>query len=423
MRKFSNNNLLKNLGITFGESVITKGLNFLIIILLTRSLGPVDYGKFSFLFAMIALSCALFDFGMENTAVRFSSREKDKKDAIFGLYLIIKFLILIILLPAILLGGEFLLGLIGKEEISPFLPYLLFGLIGESLFYVNDTYLQANQHFRLRAILSITRYSISALYIMTLITFNLAYLQWVFLLYLVPLFVSMVFIGAYIRFIHALLKEKLEHGLLQEMWQYERWMMNYSIANNLLGRIDFFMLALWVGFSEIGIYNAAFQLCAIISFLPYILGKVLLPALAELDENGIFQTTQKVSRITLAGGILAALLIPIAPVLIPLLLGEDYAEATSIVQILLLSFVAGLMSMPYEQALYSLGKPQVMGIGRYTQLGVVVILNILTIPRFGIYAAAFNTLVGRVLYLFLVKKAYQSHEMKVSRQALMELSP
>lgn len=86
LNKYVNHSLFKNLSIVFLESIITKALSFISILILSRQLGPEDYGKYSFVFVTVAFCSAFFDFGMENTAVRFSARDKGKMQSIFGLY-------------------------------------------------------------------------------------------------------------------------------------------------------------------------------------------------------------------------------------------------------------------------------------------------------------------------------------------------
>lgn len=411
--------LLKNLSITFSENVITKGLSFLTILILTRTLGPEEYGKYSFVFVTVAMCSALFDFGMENTAVRFASRDKEQTQPIFGLYLLVKLGTLLSLVLFFAVAGHWLFGsVMHKTEIIQYLPYLIAGLIGESLFFVNDTYLQARQRFQFRALLNIARYTVALLYVAFLFTGHLLVLQAVFLVYMVPLLFSMVFLGKYAGFIRSFLKQGLEKPLLHELFSYERWMFVYSAAYNLLGRVDFFMLSLWVPYQQLGIYNAAFQLCSIVSFLPMCLGKVLLPALSELTEQEVFQKTKKLINATWLVCGVAMALIPLTYWFVPLLLGKDYVAAVPILQILLLAFIGGLLSMPYEQSLYSLGKPKVLSIGRYVQLLLIVVLNIVLLPMLapsnGVYIVAWTGFIGRIMYLLYARHFYLEYERSVS---------
>lgn len=398
--------LVKNMGITFGETVLTKGLNFLLILTLARALGPTDYGKYSFIFVAMALCSALFDFGMENTAVRFASREKERKDAIFGLYLGTKCIILILLVVFFILGGGWLFSMFDKPEMTQYIPYLIIGLLGESMFFVNDTYLQASQRFTMRAILNVARYAACLGYVWALLAMDIARLETVFYVYLIPLAFTVLFMGKYFRFLMAALRTRFEPVLLDSLFSYEKWMAIYSVANNLIGRVDFFLLALWVSYDQMGIYNAAFQLCAVVSFLPFVMGKVLLPALSERSESEIFETVNRVFRTTAMVALAGLILIPAVPFVLPFLLGGEYVAAIPVLQILLIAFLIGLITMPYEQALYAIGRPKILSLGRYAQLALLVVLNVLSIPLFGIIAAAVSMLVSRAMYFAFVRLQY-----------------
>ncbi len=398
--------LARNLGITLAETIATKSLNFLLILMLARILGPAEYGRYSFIFVTMALASALFDLGMENTAVRFAARDPARSNAIFGLYLGVKSLILVALIGFFALGGGWLFQLLHKPEMTAYMPYLIIGLLGESLFFVNDTYLQARQWFIPRAILNISRYGACLGYVWVLAAMDMASLERIFYLYLIPVAFSLQFVPNYCRFFMAAWRDKLPPGTLSEIAHYEKWMALYAVANNLLGRIDFFLLGLWVSYDGIGIYNAAFQLCAVVSFLPFVLGKVLLPSLAGRGEREIFDTVDRVFQTTALLAMGGLLLIPAVPFVLPKLLGPDYLKAIPVLQVLLAAFLTGLVTMPFEQALYAMGRPQAMCLGRYWQLALAIALNIATIPAFGIMAAACNALVSRMAYLAFIRMQY-----------------
>ncbi|EKE04300.1 MAG: hypothetical protein ACD_20C00087G0005 [uncultured bacterium] len=388
---------VKDLSILFFESIMTRGLNFIIILILTRLLGPSDYGKYSFIFVSMAFCSAIFDFGMENTAVRFSNKEKQEKNSIFGLYFLVKSIILTTAIFTLILFGENIFIALNKGDIIEYIPYLIIGLAGESLLFVNDTYLQAMQQFKLRAVINTSRYIISLMYISILAFNNLLMLKYVFYMYLIPLGISLFFLPRYISFLTSFFKQKLRRNLLIEIFNYEKWMLNICVSGNVLSRIDFFMLSFWVNYSLLGIYNAAFQLSSFVSFLPYIFGKVMLPKVSNLKNDKIFNFTRKTIPPVLVLSFLIILFIPITGIIVPLLFGNEYIASVPILQILLLAFTIAFITVPFEQALYSLGKPKFIAAGKYLQILIIVILNIIMIPKFGILWAAINVAIGRLI--------------------------
>lgn len=401
-KQISKSRFVKDLGIVFSENITTKALNFAIILILTRLLGPYDYGKYSFIFVTYATISALGDFGMENTAVRFAAKEKKLTNNIFGLYFLAKSAILAFVILTLIFFGKQIFITVHKQEIIEYIPYLIIGFLGESLFFVNDTYLQAIQKFKFRAGLNISRYLTCLIYIAILYFHKLVLLKYAFYMYFIPLGFSLFFVTKYIEFIKSYFSKKLDKALLSEIFDYEKWMFNLSIGTNILGRIDFFMLSFWVSYNQIGIYNAAFQLCSIVSFLPYVFGKVMLPKMSELNENEIFHLTKKILKPLLGLTIIMLCIIPLTDIFVPLLLGDKYIQSILVLKILLVSVIISLISTPLEQAFYSLGKPKLITIGRYMQIFIIFILNILTIPKYGIVSAAINVLCAKIIFLVVM---------------------
>lgn len=412
LNKYVNHSLFKNLSIVFLESIITKALSFISILILSRQLGPEDYGKYSFVFVTVAFCSAFFDFGMENTAVRFSAKDKGKMQSIFGLYFFTKIIITAIVITGLILFGSHIFSSQGKDEIIQYIPYLIVGYVGESILFVNDTYLQAIQKFKLRALINIFRYLTLILIVLCLLLNNMLLLKYVFILYFIPIIISLPFVFKYFKFIKIYFSSKFPRKLIKEIVHYEKWMLMISIPNNVLGRIDFFMISIWVTYEQIGIYNAAFQLSAIVSFLPFAFGKVMLPTMSELDEKEIVRKTKQIIKPTVIVSALMLCMVPLVPLIVPFFLGEKYLGAVSILQIMLISAILGFIIVPIEQAIYSLGKPMFITIGKYIQMGGIIILIFLTVPYFGVIWAAISVVLARLVYSTILIKMYLNYKNK-----------
>ena len=411
-QKIINSKLFKNLSIVFSETVVTKILNFVIILLLTRQLGPEDYGKYSFIFVTMAFCSSFFDFGMENTAVRFANKQNSVRNSIFGLYLFTKISILFAIIVVLSLFGGQIFTMLHKTELIKYIPFLIVGILGESLFFVNDTYLQAVQKFTLRAYLNICKYSLNLIFIVILFLEKLLYLKYVFCMYFIPLAITILFVPKYIEFLKNYFSKNLPVELFKEIVHYEKWMFVLSIGTNTLQKVDFFMISDWVSYVQIGIYNAAIQLAAVVSFLPYVFGKVLLPKLAEMKNLEICLFVKKTDKVLILICLLMTACIPLTDFVVPLLLGEQYILSIPVLKILLLAFILTFYAAPTEQALYALGLPKIITQGRYIQLFTLIGLNFYMIPKFGIVGAAFSVLAIRILYLIFVLNMFYRESKK-----------
>ncbi|WP_426451417.1 lipopolysaccharide biosynthesis protein [Paenibacillus sp. S-38] len=398
------------MGIVFSESIATKALNFIVILLLSRHLGAGDYGKYSYIFVAVAFCSAFFDFGMENTAVRFSAKDKDNLNRIFGVYFVVKLAIMLLFVLSLVLFGNEIFTLLGQQEIAQYIPYLIIGFIGESLLFVNDTYLQAVQRFQLRALINISRYAVLVTAVLLLFFNGMLLLKYTFLLYLIPVLFSLQFLPKYAVLLKSVWMQRLSAVQLKEMFHYEKWMVLVSIPNNTLGRIDFFMISLWVSYEQIGIYNAAFQLSSIVAFLPFALSKVMLPKMSELDENKVMDYTSKVMKAMVVVSLFMICCIPLVQVVVPWIMGEEYLASIPVLQVMLLSAILATAVTPIEQAVFSLGKPGFITIGKYIQIAAIIVLIYVTVPHYGVVWAAICVAAARLLYGVILMLMYSNYK-------------
>ena len=403
----ANSRFVKNLSITFFESIITKFFGFFITLILVRQLGPANYGVYSFILINIFTLSALFDFGMENTAIRYYNKEKYLKNSVFGLYFITKVIILFLVMLILILWGRSILITMHKPELIKYIPYFSIGLLGESLFFVNDTYLQAVQKFKFRAIINITRYIVLFSFVITLFLNKLVSLKYILFVFIIPILFTLFFIPRYFIFIKSFFSKRIPDSLLGEIFHYEKWMLVLASINGVFGRIDIYMLSFWVSYTQLGIYSAAYNLLSIISFLPTVLGKVMLPKLAETESGELFDLTLRIAKPISALSSLLLLAIPLFPFILPILFGSKYHGSILIVQILSLDIIASFIILPFEQSMYSLGKPNINMLLRTIQLIIIIVLNFITIPKYGMVFAAINMVIARVVFGVLMFIQFQ----------------
>lgn len=397
-----NSSLVKNLNIILVETVVSKGFNFLIVLLLTRFLTPEIYGKYSFISVFVIATSTIFDFGMDNTTIRFAAKEKSFDKSIFGLYFVVKLILSVLIASLVLLFGDDLLISMHKQEIIKFIPLMIIGSLGEYFLLVNDAYFQAIQKFSLRAVINISRYFVAFAFVLCLFLFKELILDNVLMIYFIPLIIILGFSFNYYSFLKNFFTNRLPKDILKEIFHYEKWMLFHSLANTALIRIDIIMLSIWVSFDKIGIYNAAFQLASIVSLLPMAFEKVFLPKMSELSKKEIFEFTIRSLKYIFALAVLIAIVIPFMSFLPVLLYGNDYQASGLILILLLYGFLISFILIPLDQTFFALGKPKFNMISKFSQLIFIIILNIITIPTLGYVWAAINVIIARSLYGILI---------------------
>src|SRR5258707_10059407 len=110
--------------ITVVGNTLATGLSAIALILISRMLGPVQFGEFSVGFAIIMILNRLNDFGLNTTITKFASRSAQDQESvqnIFGYTLKVKLVFSIILIVTGLIVTPFLVQLLHFQQ--PILIY------------------------------------------------------------------------------------------------------------------------------------------------------------------------------------------------------------------------------------------------------------------------------------------------------------
>lgn len=401
----------KNVSIVFIESIGTKGLNFLNILMLTYLLSTSSYGKYSYLFVSIAFLSAFLDFGSENTAIRFSGKKSiEEKKALFGLYLVSKLFILLLLSLVLFFLGDKIFMILDKKEIIKFIPYLLLGIIGEGLFFINDTFLQSNGQFKKRALINLSRFVLTCLITATFLYFEIDNLDHIVIIFLIPLIYSIFFFKYYYQFFKALIKIGLHD--IREILSYTKWMVLVSIPNNILGRIDFFLISIWATYSQLGIYNFGYQLSAMVAIIPYALGKVLLPHMSHYSSHQLFEETdriiRKVKKISIAVSVFSVIAINV----FKLFIQGDYLNSMSVLTFMALTAIMTFVSIPVEQAIYVIGKPNLILYSKLVQILLILVFSFIPQLLQSIVAMSLLILITKIIYSYILYKIYRKYKLR-----------
>ncbi len=380
------------------ETVITKGINFYLIVLIARALGPENYGIYSLATVSVLFLASFCDFGMENTAVRFSVKYQNEREWIFGLYVLCKSSVLIVLLFILIFCPQLIAGLLNKTEIEGYRYFILGGVLCEGILFVITTHLRSLERFYSRAFINIGVYLlrlIVTLYVLKSSLFDIRIIVVIFTLSGLP------FVGAYAGILFKCIKKFFSQGIpknvVSEMFRYGKWMLIGSISVNLIIRIDFFMVTYFLTYKEIGTYNSAFQFMAPLSMIPLVFGTVFLPKVSRFDN--ISQIKAFTKKCALLGGIVCALtilLIPFARPLIVFFLGKEFSAASAIFQILLISYVVSITSGIFDPIFYASEQPEYLIIGKYLKLVTSIVCMVILVPRLGMRGAAWSRVFSEI---------------------------
>ncbi len=170
----------------------------------------------------------------------------------------------------------------------------------------------------------------------------------------------------------------------------------------LASRLDVLMIISLRGPTEAGIYATASRIIAIYPLLSGSFGTVIAPRLSALTEQKLMsQFIRKVIMGTVGLIGTVVVLIFIAKPFMLALFPQKGIDAVSVFQLLLLAMIFFVGSLPaVSLAIYYLKKPHILTINSVFQLLIVFIGNLILIPKFGRFGAAYSLILSYGITLF-----------------------
>lgn len=181
-----------------------------------------------------------------------------------------------------------------------------------------------------------------------------------------------------------------------------------GIMGHLLLRSDIIILNMFRVPAEIGYYSIAVTLSDKIVILPKITGRLLFPHSVRGQDEAV-PFLMKVSLFTAVTlGLMILLISPVLPFAIRILYGADFSPSTLACYILLPGiYFLGLLNV-LMQYFSARGYPPVSFYAPLTALLINVGLNVVLIPAYGYYAAAFTSTVSYAIYYFIFYFKFKS---------------
>lgn len=370
--------------------------------LIARHLGPDAYGLLSATLATVGLLQALAGLGLDIVTVRALTAQEHAPGTVLGTVLAFK-------LAAGGLTAALWVALGARLALWSGVPTALVAVSAPTLLWtaldVFDYWSQAQGRFGLLAVCRAVTYAS-----------------------LLVVRIGLLIAGAPVTaFAAAAMLEVLIGGLILTVmvnrrgdrpsdWRVDRvvaaWLLRQSapmwlstIAVWTYLRVDQLLIANLLTSADLGRYAAAVRLAESWYFVPTSIVTASFPALVQLRARSFAEYvagTERLFRLLAGIGIGAGLAATVfAPWIVGVLFGPAYVEATTAFQILAWSGLFAAWGVARENWLVAEGLTRYSPIT--TALGAVVNigLNVVLLPRFGIVAAAWTTIVAQLLVVSL----------------------
>ena len=164
----------------------------------------------------------------------------------------------------------------------------------------------------------------------------------------------------------------------------------WGITASLAARLDVFLLAKLTSDYETGLYAAAARLITIFIWAQAAFNTVLEPKTARFIHDLVLLKANFLKMILgVALAILGIIiLIPLSPLILPWLLGQEIALSIRIFQILLVGMIFFVATTPSMVTLMATGRSKIIGALSTLQLIASLGLHLWLIPRLGGLGAA-----------------------------------
>jgi stage V sporulation protein B len=415
----------------FLGNLLGSVLAFIFSVLVSRSLGPSDFGLFSVVLAVLTMVSDISDFGANTSMVRFATRflektEPDGANRVISLNLKFKTYLGIGLAVLGYFSARWIAEVVFKNPLLVFpLKIVALGIMGILLFSFFLAVFQSYRQFKKRIIYSLALSAGRVILLLLLIMGGRATLinsLWVYIL--LPFFLlGPVFISKPFSFVNEKINEK---NLAQELFHFSKWLTVSNFAVLVLSRLDIFMLVRFSGPAAAGIYSAAFRLASLILLINSSFTVTLLPEIFRLGRLELLKNFfKKFLVMTLIINICLVPLVYIGPFLIKLIYGAAYADAGGVFQILVFAFMFMITISALEMIIYALNKPQLFALMMVVSVILSFGANYLLIPVLGARGAAWALLgvklFGIIYLLITILEIFSSKRIVFDKEARLEV--
>lgn len=391
--------------ITFGGTLLATGISAITIILISRFLGPVEFGIFSLVFAIFSLFIKFGDAGFLYALQKFvptaqatSTQELHKVlSHITGL----RWKLLLLWIPA-LLFSPLVTWLFKLPAWWIYPSAVIFSLIAIWFEHCMAVF-QALHKFVPAMVMFVSQSGLKLLVVGLLLFLGVQSAPVVTVVYyLLPLLVLIPVLFLLKKYLRATFT--FDQTFSPRLTQFLRHNSVQVIAIAIADNLDVLIVQLFLGIYATGIYGGISRVAFLFSVLAISLGNVLNIRASRYtlksDRQAYLRKSWGVVALSAVG---CLTVIAIAPWLLQYTIGAEYLVALPEFRILTLSSFLLFMTIPFSSLFYSIEYPQYFSKIGWLLSGTLLLFDLLLIPVFGLMGAAVARVISRVVVMVLTR--------------------
>lgn len=394
---------MKNTGMVAIATAVENILSYIIILVLSRTLGAEGLGQYSFLFAFVGFFFIFSDWGMSPLMVRDLSRDFKDVDKYVSNILTFKTLLLLISFVVYAITIFF----IGKNDLisALFVVGLLTLASSYGRFFKNILRVQHKAK-------TIAWSSIIERLVALLVGIVVLWLFRSLFLFVIVLFASQVIKTLILWLVakkHFTYAFSLQWPFLKDLFKQGYPFILIVAFASVYVRIDTLFLSFMQGDVVTGWYNAAYKLINILNVIPMVLltfGFPLFSKLYKTSKKNLQKLLEKLlyySMVLLLPIVVGVMLL--SSRIIEFVYDFQSPETALVFQILIIAQVFVFLTTLLSQFMAACDKQIQFAIIAGIGAGINILFNILLIPKYSLYGAAIATTITYAL-MFVIMYFY-----------------
>ena len=388
--------LLKNTAIIAIGKLSTQIVSFLLLPLYTAKLSTEEFGTYDFFVTLSVFLLPIITLLMEESMFRFlidADDLKSKKRTITAtiVYTAVGTVIFTIL-------AAIIMGIIHYEYAVIFIIFIISNILLGLSNALSRGMGKVNLYSLSNFILGVITIILNILFI---VTFKLGVngLLWSNIIANTATAVIMFYKLHLPQFVS---KKDFSRETLGKMIRYSAPLVPNNLSWVIISLSDRLMLTQMIGADANGIYAVANKFPNIVytcyGFFSTAWKESAARILKEENKSQYYNSIYKDVKFFLKAIVLG--LIAIMPLAFPLLVNESYNDAYKYIPILIISIYYTNMSNFYGGIFTAYKNTKIMGSTTEVAAVINIVINIIFIPKFGIYAATFSTLISNIVVYF-----------------------
>ena len=378
----------------FFERILRILISFIVSIFVVRYLGPKDFGLYSYVLSFAWLFASFSSLGLESISTREIVKHPDRRNEINGT---VFFLRLAGGIVALVVTG-ITLTIIGEETYTSILILIFSGS------FIFQAFTAIEYYFRGIVKAKYNAYALSASVILSSALKVIFILQKASIIYFV-----IAATAEYLFLAIGLVIVYRQNNLSIFNWKYSKawassllkdsWPLALSgIVVMIYMRIDQVMIKNMMSDEAVGYYAAAVRLCEAWYFIPVTLCNAIFPAIVNAKNvSEAFYNNRMQKLYDLLTWLAIAIAIPVtifSSLIIQLLFGADFADASPVLTIYIWAGVAVFLGVASSQYLINENLTKLSFMRTLIGMILNVVLNFILIPLYGIIGSAVATLIS-----------------------------